>query len=52
MRVISSRDTTRPAAHDRSLDVHISHLRRKLEHAAGPAIRTVRGAGYLLAREG
>jgi len=57
-RVVSRDEMTRilhqreAAAHDRSLDVHISHLRRKLEHAAGPAIRTVRGAGYLLAREG
>jgi two-component system, OmpR family, response regulator CpxR len=38
------------AANDRSLDVHISHVRRKLAHAAGPDIRTVRGVGYLLAR--
>jgi two-component system response regulator CpxR len=37
-------------ASDRSLDVHISHLRRKLTHAAGPGIQTVRGVGYLLAR--
>ena len=47
-RVLHQREA---AAHDRSLDVHISRLRRKLERAAGPAIRTVRGAGYLLARE-
>ncbi len=32
---------------DRSIDVHISHLRRKLEGAA--MIQTVRGTGYLFA---
>ena len=35
---------------DRSLDVHISHLRRKLE-AQRALIRTVRGVGYLFCRE-
>lgn len=30
---------------ERSLDVHISHLRKKLD---GPAITTVRGVGYML----
>ena len=56
-RIVSRDEMTRAlhqreaAAYDRSLDVHISHLRRKLEGAGGPAIRTVRGAGYLLARE-
>jgi two-component system response regulator CpxR len=33
------------APYDRSLDVHVSHLRKKLG-AAGAAIRTVRGEGY------
>ena len=33
---------------DRSIDVHVSHLRKKLERA-GDCIRTVRGAGYLFA---
>jgi DNA-binding response OmpR family regulator len=33
---------------DRSLDVHVSHLRQKLG-AEGRWIRTVRGAGYVLA---
>jgi two-component system response regulator CpxR len=33
---------------DRSLDVHVSHLRRKLRHG-GARIVTVRGAGYMLA---
>ncbi len=35
--------------HDRSTDVHISNLRRKLEDAGlARTIRTVRGVGYLL----
>jgi two-component system, OmpR family, response regulator len=36
--------------YDRSIDVHISNLRRKLDcKAAGPSlIRTVRGSGYML----
>jgi two-component system response regulator CpxR len=33
--------------YERSLDVHVSHLRRKLE-AEGASIRTMRGVGYLL----
>jgi len=32
--------------YDRALDVHISHLRRKLEHGR-TLIRTVRGVGYV-----
>jgi len=37
-----------PTAYERSLDVHISHLRKKIE-ARGPAmIKTIRGAGYML----
>lgn len=35
---------------DRSIDVHISHLRRKLE-ASGDLIRTIRGVGYQFAVE-
>jgi len=37
---------------DRSIDMHISHLRKKLGHRAGGAerIRTVRGVGYIYAR--
>lgn len=35
---------------DRWIDVHISHLRKKLENA-GAVIRTIRGVGYLLAPE-
>jgi two-component system response regulator CpxR len=35
--------------YERSLDVHISHLRKKLESVDRPVIHTVRGIGYLLA---
>ncbi len=37
---------------DRSLDMHISHLRKKLGHRVGEAerIKTVRGVGYVYAR--
>jgi two-component system response regulator CpxR len=31
--------------YDRSIDMHVSHLRRKLE-GARPVIKTIRGAGY------
>jgi two-component system OmpR family response regulator len=32
------------------VDVHVSRLRRKLEGPSGPPlIRTIRGAGYMLA---
>jgi two-component system, OmpR family, response regulator CpxR len=34
---------------DRSLDMHVSNLRRKLGADHSPAIKTVRSAGYLLA---
>ncbi|HZY62807.1 MAG TPA: response regulator transcription factor, partial [Edaphobacter sp.] len=37
-------------AFDRTIDVHISNLRKKLnEHHSGERIKTVRGSGYLLA---
>jgi len=38
------------SAYDRSIDTHISNLRRKLvdKHGRGIEIRNVRGAGYLL----
>jgi DNA-binding response OmpR family regulator len=36
--------------YDRALDVHVSHLRRKLERA-GSLIRTVRGIGYVFTVE-
>jgi len=32
---------------ERSLDVHISHLRKKLERSGEPLIRSVRGIGYV-----
>ncbi len=43
--VLYQRETT---PYERSLDVHISHLRKKLE-AEGASIRTIRGVGYQLA---
>ena len=54
--VISRDDLTREALgrrltpFDRSIDTHVSNLRRKLGHHAGgdPMIRNVRGAGYVL----
>ena len=36
---------------ERTVDVHISHLRQKLGDEAGRRIRTVRGVGYVLATE-
>ena len=36
--------------YDRALDVHISHLRRKIEHGH-ELIRTIRGAGYMFTAE-
>ena len=53
---IVSRDELTGAIHqrpstpyERSLDVHISHLRKKLEGGGQTMIRTVRGAGYQFA---
>jgi DNA-binding response OmpR family regulator len=41
------------AVGERTVDVHISHLRQKLgEGPRTPRIKTVRGVGYVLAREG
>jgi DNA-binding response OmpR family regulator len=39
---------------DRSIDMHISHLRKKLGHRTGEfeRIKTVRGIGYIYARPG
>ncbi len=34
--------------YERSLDVHISHLRKKLDRGQGSPIRTIRGIGYML----
>ena len=39
------------AVSERAVDVHISRLRRKLGDESGSRIRTVRGVGYVLARE-
>ena len=36
------------AAYDRSVDVHISHIRRKIGDDARKKIRTIRGVGYLV----
>jgi len=44
--VLYQREST---PYERSLDVHISHLRKKLEGAERVQIRTVRGVGYLFA---
>jgi len=35
--------------YERTLDVHISHLRKKLERGGWTPIRTIRGIGYLFA---
>jgi two-component system response regulator CpxR len=35
---------------DRSIDMHISHLRKKLEQENRPLIKTVRGVGYQFCR--
>jgi two-component system response regulator CpxR len=35
---------------DRSMDMHISHLRKKLETSGPPLIKTVRGVGYQFCR--
>jgi two-component system OmpR family response regulator len=37
---------------ERTVDVHISHLRQKLGDDAGKLIKTVRGVGYVFAKEG
>ena len=56
-RVVSRDELTRRLYHrdsspfDRSIDVHISHLRKKLGGEQS-LIRTVRGVGYLFAIEG
>jgi two-component system response regulator CpxR len=36
-------------AYDRSVDMHISHLRKKLE-TGRPLIKTIRGVGYQFCR--
>jgi two-component system response regulator CpxR len=42
--ILHQRETT---PYERSLDVHISHLRRKLDCAGDTLIRAVRGVGYV-----
>ena len=37
--------------YERSLDVHVSHLRKKIEQEGPPLVRTVRGAGYVITAE-
>lgn len=37
--------------YERSLDVHISHLRKKLERGGSTPIQTVRGVGYQFRRQ-
>ena len=54
-RVVSREEITgvlheRPStAYERSLDVHMIHLRKKLSGQPGALIRTVRGVGYMFA---
>ena len=58
--VVSRNDLSREAlgrrssAFDRSLDVHLSNLRRKLGRSreGGERIKTVRGVGYILVKHG
>jgi two-component system response regulator CpxR len=40
-----------PTPFERSVDVHVSHLRKKLEQTERGLIRTVRGAGYMFVAE-
>jgi DNA-binding response OmpR family regulator len=44
-RSLYGRDTT---AYERAIDVHVSHLRKKLGESNDLRIKTVRGTGYLL----
>jgi DNA-binding response OmpR family regulator len=37
---------------ERTVDVHISHLRQKLGDDGARLIKTVRGVGYVFAKEG
>jgi two-component system response regulator CpxR len=58
-RVVKREDLVRSALgrelslFDRSIDMHISHLRKKLGHRIGEVerIKTVRGVGYIYARQ-
>jgi two-component system response regulator CpxR len=42
----------RATPYERSLDVHISHLRKKIESGKSHTIRSIRGAGYLFSAGG
>jgi two-component system response regulator CpxR len=46
--ILYQRETT---PYDRAIDVHISHLRKKLGRPERPLIRTIRGVGYLFQAE-
>ncbi len=39
------------APFERAVDVHVSHLRKKIERPGQPLIRTIRGVGYLFVKE-
>ena len=41
----------RSTPYERSLDVHISHLRKKLEASTTCSIRAIRGVGYQFTTE-
>jgi DNA-binding response OmpR family regulator len=43
---------TEVTVNDRTVDVHISHLRKKLGDDPPRLIKTVRGVGYVLSRDG
>jgi DNA-binding response OmpR family regulator len=45
------RETKREEVSDRAVDVHISHLRQKLQDDPPRRIKTVRGVGYVFAKE-
>ena len=47
--VLYQRDAT---PYERSVDVHVSHLRKKLDRASRTMIRTVRGSGYIMVAGG
>lgn len=41
----------RSTPYERSLDVHISHLRKKIEIKGGHMIRSIRGLGYIMSAD-
>jgi two-component system, OmpR family, response regulator len=44
------RESGRDEVGDRAVDVHVSHLRKKLRDESGARIKTVRGVGYVYAK--